>query len=200
MEKIHEMIVKCVEVLDPEIKVNFEDVPAGYSVPDKSEVVLPKYQYDFLMLIKVALRETAHVQFSTSVPESNLEYEVSMALDTIEQAYVNYHFCQRYPKLEVTLNTFYKEGLEGNNVSGAEGNDYFWKELEYVLFDVDVAEGCHSDRCKELHSSGTISDLWESIKSAKSTADLIPGAKKLVQKFKDLNIEFPCIDRNHPPL
>ena len=200
MEKIHEMIVKCIEVLDPKIKVNFEDVPAGYSLPDKREVILPKYQYDFLMLIKAALRETAHVQFSTRVPESNLEYEVSMALDTIEQAYVNYQFCQRYPKLEVTLNTFYKEGLEGNNVSCAGSNDYFWKELEYVLFDVDVAEGCHSDRCKELHSSGIIYELWESIKSAKSTEDLIPGARKLVQKFKDLNLEFPCIDRNHPPL
>ncbi|ODS32349.1 MAG: hypothetical protein SCARUB_02545 [Candidatus Scalindua rubra] len=49
--------------------------------------------------------------FSTEVPESELEYEVSMSLDTIEQAYVNYHFCQRYPKFEVTLNRFYKEYL-----------------------------------------------------------------------------------------
>ena len=200
MEKIHEMIVKCIEVLDPEIKVNFEDVPAGYSLPDKREVILPKYQYDFLMLIKAALRETAHVQFSTNVPESNLEYEVSMALDTIEQAYVNYQFCQKYPKLEVTLNTFYKNGIEGGNVLGSGNSDHFWKELEYVLFDVDVAEGCHSDHCKELHESGMISELWEGIKSAKSTEDLIPGARKLVQKFKDLNIEFPCANRNHPPL
>ena len=35
MEKIHEMIVKCIEVLDPEIKIKFEDVPAGYSLPDR---------------------------------------------------------------------------------------------------------------------------------------------------------------------
>lgn len=198
MEKIHEMIVRCIEVLDPKIKVNFEDVPVGYSLPDNRQIVLPKYQYNFLMLIKAAFREIAHVQFSTRVPESNLEYEVSMALDTIEQAYVNYHFCQRYPKLEVTLNSFYKEDLEGNNVSGTRSNDYFWKEFEYVLFDVDVAEGCISDCCRELHSSGIINELWKLIKSSKSTEDLIPGAKKLVQKFKDLNLEFPSIDRSYP--
>lgn len=199
MEKIHEMIVKCIEVLDPEIKVKFEDVPAGYSLPDKKEVILPKYQYDFLMILKAALRESAHVMFSTEVPESDLEYEVSMALDTIEQAYVNYHFCQRYPKFEVTLNRFYKEDIEEINTGGVVGNDNFWKELEYVLFDVDVAEGCHSECCKELYTSGMINELWNLIKSAKSTEDLIPGAKRLVQEFKNLDIEFPCIDRNHIP-
>lgn len=199
MEKIHEMIVKCIEVLDPEIKVKFEDVPAGYSLPDKKEVILPKYQYDFLMILKAALRESAHVMFSTEVPESDLEYEVSMALDTIEQAYVNYHFCQRYPKFEVTLNRFYKEDIEEISTGGVVGNDNFWKELEYVLFDVDVAEGCHSECCKELYTSGMINELWNLIKSAKSTEDLIPGAKRLVQEFKNLDIEFPCIDRNHIP-
>ena len=157
------------------------------------------YQYDFLMILKAALRESAHVLFGTNVPESKLEYEVSMSLDTIEQAYVNYQFCQRFPKFEVTLNRFYKEGIEGTNAGGAEGNDYFWRELEYVLFDVDVAEGCNSDRCRKLYDSGIIHELWKIVESAKSTEDLIPGAKKLVQKFKDLNIEFPCIDRNHPP-
>jgi hypothetical protein len=122
-----------------------------------------------------------------------------MSLDTIEQAYVNYQFCQRFPKFEVTLNRFSKEGIEGPNAGGAAGNDHFWRELEYVLFDVDVAEGCNSDRCRELYDSGIIHELWEIVKSAKSTEDLIPGAKKFVQKFKDLNMEFPCIDRNHPP-
>lgn len=199
MEKIHEMIVKCIEVLDPEIKVKFEDVPAGYSLPDKKEVILPKYQYDFLMILKAALRESAHVMFSTEVPESDLEYEVSMALDTIEQAYVNYHFCQRYPKFEVTLNRFYKEDIEEISTGGVVGNDNFWKELEYVLFDVDVAEGCHSECCKELYTSGMINELWNLIKSAKSTEDLIPGAKRLVKEFENLDIEFPCIDRNHIP-
>ena len=199
MEKIHEMVVKCIEVLDPEIKVKFEDVPAGYSLPDKKEVILPQYQYDFLMIFKAALRETAHVLFSTKVPESNLEYEVSMSLDTIEQAFVNYHFCQRFPKFEVTLNRFYKEGIEGTAVGGVMGADDFWKELEYVLFDVDVAEGCYSDRCRKLYESGIIHELWEVIKSARSTEDLIPGAKSLIQRFKDLNMDFPCIDRSHSP-
>jgi len=199
MEKVHEMVVKCIEVLDPEIKVKFEDVPAGYSLPDKKEVILPQYQYDFLMIFKAALRETAHVLFSTKVPESNLEYEVSMSLDTIEQAFVNYHFCQRFPKFEVTLNRFYKEGIEGTAVGGVMGADDFWKELEYVLFDVDVAEGCYSDRCRKLYESGIIHELWEVIKSARSTEDLIPGAKSLIQRFKDLNMDFPCIDRSHSP-
>jgi hypothetical protein len=130
MEKIHEMVVKCVEVLDPEIKIQFEDVPAGYSLPDKKQIILPLYQYDFLMIFRAALRETAHVLFGTSVPESELEYKVSMSLDTIEQAYVNYQFCQRFPKFEVTLNRFYKEGIEGTNAGGSAGNDYFWRELE----------------------------------------------------------------------
>ncbi len=197
MEKVHEMVVKCIEVLDPEIKVKFEDVPAGYSLPDKKEVILPQYQYDFLLIFKAALRETAHVLFSTKVPESNLEYEVSMSLDTIEQAFVNYHFCQRFPKFEVTLNRFYKEGIEGPAVGGVIGADDFWKELEYVLFDVDVAEGCYSDRCRKLYDSGIIHELWEVIKSARSTEDLIPGAKSLIQRFKDLNMDFPCIDRSH---
>ncbi len=200
MEKIHEMIVKCVEVLDPEIKVKFEDVPAGYSLPGKKEVILPLYQYDFLLVLKAALRESAHVMFCTEVPESNLEYKESMALDTIEQAYVNYHFCQRYPKFEVTLNRFYKEGIEENNAGGVIGNENFWKELEYVLFDVDVAEGCQSECCKQLYTSGMINELWDLIKSAKSTKDLVPGARRLVQEFKKLNIEFPGINRNHPSL
>ncbi|MGR3173386.1 MAG: hypothetical protein ACUZ8N_02145 [Candidatus Scalindua sp.] len=199
MEKIHEMIVKCIEVLDPEIKVQFEDVPAGYSLPDKKQIILPLYQYDFLMIFRAALRETAHVLFSTKVPESKLEYEVSMSLDTIEQAYVNYQFCQRFPKFEVTLNRFYKEGIEGTNAGGTAGNDYFWREFEYALFDVGVAEGCNSDRYRKLYDSGIIDELWEIVESAKTTEDLIPGAKKLVQKFKDLNMEFPCIDRGHPP-
>ncbi len=199
MEKIHEMIVKCIEVLDPEIKIQFEDVPAGYSLPDKKQIILPLYQYDFLLIFRAALRETAHVLFSTKVPESKLEYEVSMSLDTIEQAYVSYQFCQRFPKFEVTLNRFYKEGIEGTNAVGTAGNDYFWREFEYVLFDVDVAEGCNSDRCRKLYDSGIIHELWEVVKTAKSTEGLIPGAKKLVQKFKDLNMEFPCIDRGHPP-
>ncbi len=199
MEKIHEMIVKCIEVLDPEIKVKFEDVPAGYSLPENKEVILPLYQYDFLLILKAALRESAHVLFGTNVPESKLEYEVSMSLDTIEQAYVNYQFCQRFPKFEVTLNRFYKEGIEGTNAGGSAGNDYFWRELEYVLFDVDVAEGCNSDRYRKLYDSGIIQELWEIVESAKSTEELIPGAKKLVQKFKDLNMEFPSIDRSHPP-
>ncbi len=199
MEKIHEMIVKCIEVLDPEIKVKFEDVPAGYSLPENKEVILPLYQYDFLMIFRAALRETAHVLFGTSVPESKLEYEVSMSLDTIEQAYVNYQFCQRFPKFEVTLNRFYKEGIEGTNAGGSAGNDYFWRELEYALFDVGVAEGCNSDRYRKLYDSGIIHELWKIVESAKSTEELIPGAKKLVQKFKDLNMEFPCIDRGHPP-
>jgi len=199
MEKIHEMIVKCIEVLDPEIKVKFEDVPAGYSLPDSKEVILPLYQYDFLLILRAALRESAHVLFGTSVPESDLEYEVSMSLDTIEQAYVNYQFCQRFPKFEVTLNRFYKEGIEGADAGGAVGNDHFWRELEYALFDVGVAEGCNSDRYRKLYDSGIIQELWEIVESAKSTEELIPGAKKLVQKFKDLNMEFPCIDRGHPP-
>jgi len=199
MEKVHEMVVKCIEVLDPEIKVKFEDVPAGYSLSDTKEVILPQYQYDFLSIFRAALRETAHVLFSTQVPESNLEYEVSMSLDTLEQAYVNYQFCQRFPKFEVTLNRFYKEGMEGAAVGGVIGADDFWKELEYVLFDVDVAEGCDSDRCRKLFESGIIHELWKLIQSAKSTEDLIPGAKSLVQRFKDLNIEFPSIDRIHTP-
>ncbi len=199
MEKIHEMIVKCIEVLDPEIKVKFEDVPAGYSLPENKEVILPQYQYDFLLILKAALRESAHVLFSTSVVGNELEYEVSMSLDTIEQAYVNYQFCQRFPKFEVTLNRFYKEGIEGTDAGGVVGNDYFWRELEYALFDVGVAEGCNSDRYRKLYDSGIIHELWEIVESAKSTEELIPGAKKLVQKFKDLSMEFPCIDRNHPP-
>ena len=199
MEKIHEMLVKCIEVLDPEIKVKFEDVPAGYSLPDDKEIILPQYQYDFLLILKAALRESAHVLFGTSVIGNELEYEVSMSLDTIEQAYVNYQFCQRFPKFEVTLNRFYKEGIEGTNAGGTADNDYFWRELEYVLFDVDVAEGCSSDRCRKLYDSGIIHELWKIVESAKSTEELIPGAKKLVQKFKDLGMEFPCIDRDHPP-
>ena len=133
------------------------------------------------------------------VPGSDLEYEVSMSLDTLEQAYVNYQFCQRFPKFEVTLNRFYKEGIEGTDAGGAAGNDYFWRELEYALFDVGVAEGCNSDRYRKLYDSGVIHELWKIVESAKSTEELIPGAKKLVQKFKDLNMEFPCIDRGHPP-
>ncbi len=184
MEKVHEMVVKCVEVLDPEIKIQFEDVPAGYSLPDKKQIILPLYQYDFLLIFRAALRETAHVMFSTKVPEHNLEYEVSMSLDTIEQAFVSYHFCQRFPKFEVTLNRFYKDGIEGS--------DDFWKELEYALFDVDVAEGCDSDSYNKLYDSGIIQELWELIQSAKATEELIPGAKSLVQRFKDLNIKFPA--------
>jgi hypothetical protein len=199
MEKIHEMIVKCIEVLDPEIKVKFEDVPAGYSLPENKEVILPLYQYDFLLILKAALRESAHVLFGTSVLGNKLEYEVSMSLDTIEQAYVNYQFCQRFPKFEVTLNRFYKEGIEGADAGGSAGNDYFWRELEYALFDVGVAEGCNSERYRKLYDSGIIHELWEIVESAKSTEELIPGAKNLVQKFKDLDMEFPCIDRNHPP-
>ena len=199
MEKVHEMVVKCVEILDPEIKVQFEDVPAGYSLPDKKQIILPLYQYDFLLIFKAALRETAHVLFSTKVPECNLEYDVSMSLDTIEQAYVHYHFCQRFPKFEVTLNRFYKDGIGGAAVGGVIGADDFWKELEYVLFDVDVAEGCYSDRCKKLFDSGIIHEIWDLIQSAKSTEDLIPGAESLVQRFKDLNVDFPSIDRSHTP-
>lgn len=200
MEKVHEMVVKCIEALDPEIKVSFEDVPAGYSLPDKKEIILPEYQYDFLMIFRAALRESAHVMFSTRVPESNLEYEVSMSLDTIEQAYVNFRFCQRYPKFEVTLNRFYKDDLGDNDPGGVIGADNFWKELEYVLFDVDVAEGCSSERCRKLYESGMIHELWEVIKSAESTEELVPGARKLVQKFRDLHLEFPGIDRNHHPV
>ncbi len=192
MEKVHEMVVRCIEVLDPEIKIQFEDVPAGYSLPDKKQIILPLYQYDFLMIFRAALRETAHVLFSTNVPESKLEYEVSMSLDTIEHAFVNYHFCQRFPKFEVTLNRFYKEGIEGATERGVIGADNFWKELEYALFDVDVAEGCNSDRYRKLYDCGIIHELWELIKSAKSTEELIPGAKDLVQRFKDLNMDFPA--------
>jgi hypothetical protein len=151
------------------------------------------------MIFRAALRETAHVLFSTKVPECNLEYEESMSLDTIEQALVNSHCCQRFPKFEVTLNGFYKEGIEGGAVGGVIGADDFWKELEYVLFDVDVAEGCYSDRCKKLYDNGVIQELWELIQSAKSTEELIPGAKSLVQRFKDLNVGFPSIDRSHTP-
>jgi hypothetical protein len=68
-----------------------------------------------------------------------------------------------------------------------------------VLFDVDVAEGCNSDRCRKLYDSGVIHELWKIVESAKSTEELIPGAKKLVQKFNDLNMEFPSIDRNNSP-
>ena len=199
MEKVHEMVVKCIEVLDPEIEIQFEDVPAGYSLPDKKQIILPLYQYDFLMIFRAALREVAHVLFSTKVPECNLEYEVSMSLDTIEQSFVNYHFCQRFPKFEVTLNRFYKDGITGATVGGVIGADDFWKELEYALFDVDVAEGCNSERYKKLYDSGIIHELWELIQTAKSTEELIPGAKSLVQRFKDLNMDFPCIDRIHTP-
>ncbi len=192
MEKVHEMVVKCVEVLDPEIKIQFEDVPAGYSLPGKKQIILPLYQYDFLLIFRAALRETAHVMFSTKVPESKLEYEVSMSLDTIEQAFVNYHFCQRFPKFEVTLNRFYKEGITGDAAGGVIGADDFWKELEYALFDVDVAEGCNSDIYNKLYDSGIIQELWELIQTAKSTEELIPGAKNLVQRFKDLNLKFPA--------
>ncbi len=192
MEKVHEMVVKCIEVLDPEIKIQFEDVPAGYSLPDKKQIILPLYQYDFLLIFRAALRETAHVMFSTKVPESKLEYEVSMSLDTIEQAFVNYHFCQRFPKFEVTLNRFYKEGITGDAAGGVIGADDFWKELEYALFDVDVAEGCNSDSYNKLYDSGIIQELWELIQTAKSTEELIPGAKNLVQRFKDLNLKFPA--------
>ncbi|MCP4253484.1 MAG: hypothetical protein GY775_08745 [Candidatus Scalindua sp.] len=192
MEKVHEMVVKCVEVLDPEIKIQFEDVPAGYSLPGKKQIILPLYQYDFLLIFRAALRETAHVMFSTKVPESKLEYEVSMSLDTIEQAFVNYHFCQRFPKFEVTLNRFYKEGITGDAAGGVIGADDFWKELEYALFDVDVAEGCNSDIYNKLYDSGIIQELWKLIQTAKSTEELIPGAKNLVQRFKDLNLKFPA--------
>ncbi len=192
MEKVHEMVVKCVEVLDPEIKIQFEDVPAGYSLPGKKQIILPLYQYDFLLIFRAALRETAHVMFSTKVPESKLEYEVSMSLDTIEQAFVNYHFCQRFPKFEVTLNRFYKEGITGDAAGGVIGADDFWKELEYALFDVDVAEGCNSDSYNKLYDSGIIQELWKLIQTAKSTEELIPGAKNLVQRFKDLNLKFPA--------
>ncbi|MDR4504260.1 MAG: hypothetical protein MRK01_05620 [Candidatus Scalindua sp.] len=188
MEKIHQMVVKCVQVLDPEIRIDFKDVPVGYALPGKKEIVLPNYQYDFFMILKEAFHEVAHVMFSTEVSLRDLNSEESSALDTLEQAYVNYHFCQQYPKLEVTFNRFYKDSIEEMKGSGMVGSSFFWRELEYVLFDVDIAEGLHSERCKKLYESGVIQDLWEVIKSSKSSQELVPGAKRLARECKNLDI------------
>ena len=188
MEKIHEMVVKCVQVLDPQIQVVFKDVPVGYALPDKKEIVLPDYQYDFFMIIKEAFHEVAHVMFSTDVSLSGLDSEESTALDTIEQAYVNYHFCQRYPKLEVTFNRFYKDSIEEMKGSGMVGSNFFWRELEYVLFDVDIGEGLQSEQCKKLYERGVIQDLWEVIKSSQSSKELVSGAKRLARECKSLDI------------
>ncbi|MDR4497783.1 MAG: hypothetical protein MRK02_07685 [Candidatus Scalindua sp.] len=188
MEKIHEMVVKCVQVLDPEIRVVFKDVPAGYALPDKKEIVLPDYQYDFFMIIKAAFHEVAHIMFSTDVSLSDLDSEEANALDTIEQAYVNYHFCLRYPKLEVTFNRFYKDSIEEMKGSGMVGSNFFWRELEYVLFDVDIGEGLQSEQCKKLYERGVIQDLWEVIKSSQSSKELVSGAKRLARECNSLDI------------
>ncbi len=188
MEEIHEMVMKCVHVLDPEIRVDFKDVPAGYALPDRKKIVLPDYQYDFFMIIKAAFHEVACVMFSTDVSLTGLDSKESNALDTIEQAYVNYHFCQRYPKLEVTFNRFYKEGIEEMKGGGTVGSNFFWRELEYVLFDVDIAEGLQSERCKKLYESGVIQDLWDVIKTSKSSTELVPAAKRLARECKGLDI------------
>jgi hypothetical protein len=188
VEKIHEMVVKCVQVLDSDIRVEFKDVPAGYALPDKKEIVHPDYQYDFFMILKAALHEVAQVMFSTEVSLTGLASEVSTALDTLEQAYVNYHFCQKYPKFEVTFNRFYKDGIEEMKGGGMVGSNFFWRELEYVLFDIDIAEGLKSERCKKLYESGVIQDLWEAIKSSKSSKELVPGAERLARECKSLDI------------
>lgn len=188
MEKIHEMVVKCVHVLDPEIQIDFKDVPVGYALPGKKEIVLPNYQYDFFMILKEAFHEVAHVMFSNDVFLGELDPKESSAFDTLEQAYVNYHFCQQYPKLEVTFNRFYKESIEEMKGSGMVGSNFFWRELEYVLFDVDIGEGLQSEGCKKLYDRGVIQDLWEVIKSSQSSKELVPGAKRLGRECKSLDI------------
>ncbi len=199
MEKIHEMVTKCIEVLDPTVKVSFRNNPIGVSILKYREIILPDWDDDLYNLLVIAFHELAHILFSTKISSSKLSDEEEIALRSIDEAYVNYRFCERYPEFKIAFNNHYHIYQQENLEFAVIGDRNFWADFEYALWNIGVSHGLATPLCKELAKKGLIDEIQEDICSAKSTKDLIPVAKKLVLEIQKMEkFDFPNRGMKHP--
>jgi hypothetical protein len=175
-EKIPEMVVKCVEVLDQTVEVEF--VPPldlgdslAYAEIEKRKITLPRDEHNVAQLLVHAFHELAHVWYTT--PFSNLPCELDpkelKALGYLEDIRVDVLFCRHYPEFRWL---FWKDNEWREPSEFIAGLAYsLWSPLEG---DWSVALGC-----QKLEESGLLDELRRATYSAKSTEDLIPFAKRL---------------------
>ena len=191
MEKIHNMITKCVEVLDSTVKVKFCPITAGLADIKEREILLPDWDQDVCHLLMTALHELAHLWYSTLVSPEDLNREEQEALGWVDDAYADYRFCKDHPEFRIAFIKKHIDYQEEFKAGGAIGDLEFWHDLSYAVWDVGASHGLKTSLCRELWKAGLILELQEAIASAKSTSDLIPAVRKLALQLQAIAKSYP---------
>jgi hypothetical protein len=192
VEKIHNMVAKCIEVLDPTVKIKFCEITAGVSLLQEREILLPDWEGNQLChLLMTALHEIAHLWYSASGSRAHLSEEELEALRWIEEAYVDYHFCKNFPEFRFDFREKYLRYQEEYEAGGGTESMEFWHDFTYAVWDVGSCHGVKTWLCRELWKTGLIQEFQQVISSAESITDLMPAAKKLALQLQAIATPYP---------
>ena len=179
IDKIPEMVVKCIQVLDSTINVEFvsyENLPiyaGAFSDIKQRKILLPKSEYNIETTLKFAFHELAHIWYST--PPSKLPCKLNKkeiwALNLLEDIRVDILFCKRFPEFRF----FFLKYYDYHN----EEVPQFQSGLLYSLWSPLEGMARVMPACKKLEEIGLIEELRKATILAESTEDLIPAAKRL---------------------
>ena len=177
-DKILDMVVKCIEVIDPKVKVELVEFGTLGSVPAAARVeehkVRIEKQCDHWELLVIAIHEVAKEHYSNPASElrNSLNAEEFKWLYKLEEVRVNFRFCQEYPEFRYTL------------------WNYYYKHKEYPEFYLSCSlwssiEGVSGVMPRDKRfKRALLEDCVEAIVLAKSTEELIHVAVRLALNAK----------------
>jgi hypothetical protein len=190
MERIHKIITKCIEVLDPTIKVKFCPITGAAVDLENREILLPDWREELYHPLMSALHELAHLWYERRgdvlLSGENLSEEEMEALLWINDAYVDYHFCKDLPEFSSDFRERYLQYQEEFKAGGGIGDTEFWHDLSFTAWEKGSCYGLAGQLGNDF-----ILELQGTIDSAKSTIDLIPVARKLVLLLQARGKPFP---------
>jgi hypothetical protein len=190
MNKIKEIVAKCIELLDSTVTVTFCPITAAAVDLERRESLLPDWKEELYPVLMSSLHELAHVWYSTPIPNENLTREERGAFEWIEDAFVDSQFCRTFPELRFDfLRKYLQWEEEYKNGGGLEPDSEFWFNLTFTAWD----EGKWDGLATRSLGIELIEGLKKVIALAKSSSDLIPAVKKIVLEAKKNNIRSTSI-------